>query len=278
MDNSFKKAWRIVSPIVIYLVIERIVGFCVNFYYIMGRLDENAVWTDKLEKQLYLEVYDMLSNNTLLISGIVSLICIMIFYRTVLKEWKKRTYRIQMLESDGKMYIFTAMISVGFTLAVNLMINAYGLFKYNWDFAKVSQLIYSEPLYMQILVIGLIMPVCEELLFRGVIYERIFQSGSERAALILTSILFAFFHGTWVQVIYAFFFSCLMIYAYQRCGTFKIPLLFHILSNLSSLALRQFPIFSTLEYSVTIVVFALIGVLGMYFLKKSIFYTKMENR
>lgn len=277
MDNSLKKAWRIVSPILIYLVMERIVGFCVNFYYIMGRLDENAVWTDELEKQLYIEVYDMLSNNTLLISGIVSLICIMIFYRTISKEWEKRTYHIQMIASYEKMYLFATMSSVGFTLAINLMINAYGIFKYNWDFAKVSQLIYSEPLYMQILVIGLIMPVCEELLFRGVIYERISQSGSERAAMILTSILFGFFHGTMIQVIYAFLFSCLMIYAYQRCGSFKIPLLIHVLSNLSSLALRQLPILSTLGYAIGIVAFTIIGVLGIYFLSKNKFYIKIEN-
>lgn len=276
MDNSLKKTWRIVSPILIYLIIERVVGFCVNFYYIMGRLDETTVWSDELKEQLYLEVYDMLSNNTVLISGIVAVISIFIFYRMVSKEWQKRSCSYEKIQLSKKSYLFTGMISVGFTLFVNLLINAYGIFKYNYDFAKVSQLIYSEPIYLQVLVIGILVPICEELLFRGVIYERISQNGSPKAAWILTSVLFAFFHGTWIQIIYAFFFSFLIIYTYQRSHSFKMPLLFHILSNLSSLGLRQLPVLSTLGYSVGIVFFALIGCLGIYGMKKEKLYSEKK--
>ena len=272
MESSFKRAWRIVSPIIIYLVIERIVGFTINFYYIMGRLDEDAVWTETLENQLYLEVYDMLSKNTVLISGIVASIGILIFYRMFQKELRKRTYIIEHIGSPYLKYLYVAAIAIGFTLSVNLAINAWGLFKYNFDIAELNQIIYSESLWKQILVIGIIVPICEELLFRGVIYERISQSGNTRSAMILTCILFAFFHGTWIQIIYAFFFSFLMIYAYQRCGSFMAPLCFHIISNLSSLMLRQFPPLSTIGYSIGIVSFAIIGLLGIYKLKHQKYY------
>lgn len=269
MDNNFKKTWRIISPILIYLIIERVVGFCINFYYIMGRLDETTVWSEELKNQLYLEVYDMLSQNTVLISGIVSAISIFIFYRMVSKEWQKRGALAKSAQLSMKTYLFTGMISVGFTIGVNLVINAYGIFKYNYDFAQVSQMIYSEPIYLQLLVIGLLVPVCEELLFRGVVYERISQNGSPKAAWLLTSVLFAFFHGTWIQIIYAFFFSFLIIYTYQQSGSFKMPLLFHIVSNLSALILRQLPVLSTMGYSVGIVLFTLIGVFGLYGIKKN---------
>ena len=275
MDSSLKRAWRIISPVVIYLIIERIVGFCINFYYIMGRLDENAVWTDTLEAQLYQEVYNLQSENAVLISGIVALICILIFSHSIKKEWKKRPYVIQEHGTIHLKYIYVAAAAMGFTLAVNLFINAWGIFKYDFDFAELSQMIYSESVIMQFLVIGLIVPICEELIFRGLIYERITQSGSERWAMILTSIIFAFFHGSWIQIIYAFCFSLIIIYTHQRCGTFFAPVLFHIISNISSLVLRQFPPLSTMGYSVSIVAFTMLGIAGIYLLRREKFYNKV---
>ena len=275
MDSSLKRAWRIISPVVLYLIIERIVGFCVNFYYIMSRVSEDTVWTDSLENQLYQEVYELQSNHTVLISGIVAILCIFIFYRSIKKEWQKRPYIIEAQGSSLIKFTSVLAVSVGFTIAVNLLINAWGFFKYDFDFAKLSQMIYSESIWMQFLVIGLIVPVCEELIFRGVIYERITQSGSHRWAMILTSIIFAFFHGSWIQIIYAFCFSMLMIYIYQRCGTFFAPVCFHIFSNVSSLVLRQFPPLSTMGYSIGIVAFVLLGICGLYILKTTKFYRKV---
>ena len=275
MDNSLKRAWRIISPVVIYLIIERIVGFCINFYYIMGRLEADAVWTDSLEAQLYEEVYNLQSKNAVLISGIVAVLCILIFSRSIKKEWNKRPYVIEEHGSCYLKYLYVAAAAIGFTLAVNLFINAWGIFKYDFDFAELSQMIYSESVLMQFLVIGLIVPICEELIFRGLIYERITQSGSERWAMILTSIIFSFFHGSWIQIIYAFCFSFIIIYTHQRCGTFLAPIIFHIISNLSSLVLRQFPPLSTMGYSIGIVVFAMLGVTGIYMLRREKFYHRV---
>lgn len=275
MDNNLKRAWRIISPVVFYLIIERIVGFLINFYYIMGRLDEDTAWSDALENQLYQEIYELQNDHAIFISGVVAVLCIFAFYPMVKKEWTKRSYRIEPLKACRLKYFYVAAVSIGFTIAVNLIINAWGMFKHDFDFAKLSQMIYSESIWMQFLVIGFIVPLCEELIFRGVIYERIIQSGSQRWAMILTSIIFAFFHGTWIQILYAFCFSFLLIYAYHRCGTFFAPVLFHILSNMSSLILRQFPPLSTMGYSIGIVIFAMLGTGGLYILKKEKFYRKL---
>ena len=276
MEHSIKKVWRVISPIVIYLVIERIVGFIINFVYIWNQVDATVEWTDELKNQLTLQLYEMQTENAVVISGIVALICILIFYRVVRKEWLKRSYRIVINDASHLRYLYVGMLSVGFTLSVNLIINAWGLFKYNWDFAKVSQMIYSESLLIQILVIGIIVPICEELIFRGVVYERILQTGTMKSAMLISSILFAFFHGSWLQIVYAFAFSFLIIYAYQRCGNFRVTICFHILSNLSALVLRQLPPLPIFGYSIGIVGFGLLGFLGLYMLRTHDFYEEMH--
>ena len=276
MEQSMKKVWRLISPMIIYLVIERIVGFIVNFIYVWNQVNESTIWTDELKNQLYLELYEMQTKNAVLISGIVAFVCILIFYRTLRKEWLKRPYRIEMTNSKFLRYVYVGMLSVGFTMSVNLVINAWGLFKYNWDFAKVSQMIYSESFIMQLLVIGIIVPICEEMLFRGVIYERVLQSGTAKSAMLISSILFAFFHGSWLQIIYAFAFSFLIIFAYQKCGNFHVTICFHIISNLSALILRQLPVLSVMGYSIGIVAFALLGFTGLYLLKNHMFYEEIH--
>lgn len=275
-DSNFKRAWRILSPIIIYLLVERGVGFLINLIYLSGQLKGKTVWSDELEDQLYNGIYEMQSSHTVLFAGIVALICIFIFWPKLQKEWMKRPYRLIMSEPVSLKYIYVAMASIGLTVSANLAINAFHFFKYALDYAEVSRLIYSEPLYLQVIVIGFIMPVCEELLFRGLVYERISQYGSEKSALILTSLLFGFFHGTWIQIIYAFLFSMVMIYVYKRTGSFAASLCFHIVSNLSALGLRQMAPLSTLGYSIGIVAFLMLGLLGMYVLKQGNYYQRVS--
>ena len=109
-------------------------------------------------------------------------------------------------------------------------------------------------------------------MFRGLIFERISNYGSETAGVILTSLLFGLYHGTMIQLVYAFVFSLLMIFAYKRCGSFMAPMVFHIVSNLSSLAMNQLRPMSSMQYSIGIVLFCMIGLLGLYGLKKGRFF------
>ena len=151
-NSNFKKAWGILSPIVIYLVVERCVGFLVNFIYLYSVLDEDTVWTDALEDQLYEQVYELQTNHIVLIAGIVALICILIFWPKLRKEWMKRPYRLEMYRPAYKKYIYAVIASVGLTVSANLAINAFHVFKYAYDYVEVSRLIYSEPVVLQILV------------------------------------------------------------------------------------------------------------------------------
>ena len=116
------------------------------------------------------------------------------------------------------------------------------------------------------------MPVSEELMFRGLVFERISNYGSETAGVIITSLIFGFYHGTMIQIAYAFVFSLFMIFAYKRSGSFSAPIVFHIVSNLSALAMNQLKPLTSMQYSVGIVIFFFIGLFGLYGLKQGRFF------
>lgn len=270
--NAFRRAVGVISPMVIFILIQYLVTFCATLTFMNSAVAPEAVLNDAQILELKNAAYEMLNKNVVLISGIAAVISIPIFYRMLNKEWMKRPYRLQMLKPVYKKYIYVALVAIGLTVAFNLGVNAFELFRYDVDYARIARGIYSEPLYLQVLVIGFLMPISEELMFRGLIFERISNYGSETAGVILTSLLFGLYHGTMIQLVYAFVFSLLMIFAYKRCGSFMAPMVFHIVSNLSSLAMNQLRPMSSMQYSIGIVLFCMIGLLGLYGLKKGRFF------
>ena len=219
--NAFRRAVGVISPMVIFILIQYLVTFCATLTFMNSAVAPEAVLNDAQILELKNAAYEMLNKNVVLISGIAAVISIPIFYRMLNKEWMKRPYRLQTLKPVYKKYIYVALVAIGLTVAFNLGVNAFELFRYDVDYARIARGIYSEPLYLQVL---------------------------------------------------AFVFSLLMIFAYKRCGSFMAPMVFHIVSNLSSLAMNQLRPMSSMQYSIGIVLFCMIGLLGLYGLKKGRFF------
>lgn len=74
-------------------------------------------------------------------------------------------------------------------------------------------------------------PVAEETLFRGVLYPTIKQTGYPRAALWLTSLVFAFLHGSTLAFVPLTLFSMLLIWLYEFCDNLLAPILAHSAFN-----------------------------------------------
>lgn len=270
--NFFKKAWEMVSPLLVYGLIQYVVATAAIFFFIYSQADPELVEDTAYLASMAKESYDMLDNNILFISGISALAAIPVLKRMLGREWLKRPYLIQQREPKAKKYLFVFMAAVGMTVAANLLINALEVFKYATDYAQTAGDMYAEPLYMQVLVIGILMPIMEELIFRGLIYERVSNFSGEASGVLLTSAIFGIYHGNLVQGVYAFCFSFLMIYAYKRTGSFLAPVGFHIVSNLICLVLNRMSPLSTMGYSVGIVLSAMIGIYGLYELKQGGFF------
>ncbi|MDV5977730.1 UNVERIFIED_CONTAM: CPBP family intramembrane metalloprotease [Streptococcus canis] len=91
------------------------------------------------------------------------------------------------------------------------------------------------PLYtaLFVLVIALIAPIMEELVFRGFPTTYLFKGKSLKVAGLLTSLLFALPHAT--NLVEFIMYTCmglLLFVAYQRRGNLKDSILLHIFNNL----------------------------------------------
>ncbi len=99
--------------------------------------------------------------------------------------------------------------------------------------------LFGSAFLIQVIGVGIICPVMEEVLFRGLVYRRLKAYNVGWFAILIAAALFAVYHGNAIQIIFAFPMAIVIIGVYERFGTLLAPILFHIIVNLSSILLNR---------------------------------------
>ena len=120
-------------------------------------------------------------------------------------------------------------------------------------------------------------PIAEELIFRGVLYNRIKIRTGVIPAMIISSILFASGHEVG-GMISAFLFGICMCILYQKTDNILIPMSVHLINNLFSTALDIFHLDILLAQFPIIILSLLISVIGTVYLFKYIILQSLALR
>lgn len=83
----------------------------------------------------------------------------------------------------------------------------------------------------------LLAPAAEEVMFRGILYPTLKQSGYPQLALWITSLLFASIHVNLLAFVPMTFLSIALVWLYERTGNLLAPILTHVLFNAVNFAL-----------------------------------------
>ncbi len=174
-------------------------------------------------------------------TGISALVTSLVFYNYYKIDQEKRgNYPAISLNLKGCVpYII--LLGSAFCLLGNNLINIFHLTKLSYGYVQVQESLYSSPFLIQILCSGLIIPVAEEFIFRGLIYASIRDRLPFLPAALITSLLFALFHGNLPQGVYAFLLGMAMTWVYEACGTLAAAVIFHQAANLLSLFITKLP-------------------------------------
>lgn len=104
---------------------------------------------------------------------------------------------------------------------------------------QIQENLYSASVLVQLAVLCFLVPVCEELLFRRLIFGCLKRAAGEIPAAAAVSALFSLMHGDPIQMIYAFPMALVMQALYHAEGRIEAPLVFHIAANLTSVLLES---------------------------------------
>ncbi len=129
-------------------------------------------------------------------------------------------------------------------------------------------------LIASLFVVALIPAVCEEYLFRGIVYG-VMKEFNTKAAAIFTTVIFAFLHGSVTGFLGYLFLGVSCLYILRRSGSLYACMAFHLMNNVTALLLSYFNSALMDDPAVTLLLF-LFGILALVL--SAVFFTKMTTR
>ena len=109
------------------------------------------------------------------------------------------------------------------------------------------EVLYTPPLLIQIICLGVLIPVCEELVFRGLMFKRLRARGGYMQAAIYSSVVFSILHVNLVQMIYSFVLGMMLAYIYEKYGSIKAPAAAHVVMNIFSVLATKYELLEWLS-------------------------------
>lgn len=142
------------------------------------------------------------------------------------KQWTGRIFRLLAL---------SAILSVG----LNIILIYSGIPAQDQAFQESNQTLFGAPMPVQLLVITVLAPLVEEMIFRGLAYERLRRPLPMWAAVPLSALFFGVSHGNLSQGIYAALLGVCLAVVYEKDGGLLGSWIFHLGANLAALALSM---------------------------------------
>ena len=143
-------------------------------------------------------------------------------------------------------YLPVALFGILGTIGVTCLSAMAQAALYDAEYAQNTQAVYSAPFPVQLLAMGVIVPVAEELMFRGIMFSRYRENRRFWYSALWSSLFFCIMHTNTVQMIYTFVLGLMLAWLYEKFGSLKAPLLLHIMLNLGAVVFTEAGVFGWL--------------------------------
>ena len=220
--TSLLKAISIVWPVLVYNVISQVV--LIVFAYFMQ-------WIS-LENGNMLPLADWVRAHSVLISGVVKALSMAAGAGAVWHYFVKETPVIAMPKGRKKDIGILFILGGCAALAVNILFSVIGFTGSSATYEQVAEKQFALPIWAGIILYGIVSPVAEEIVFRGIVYNRMHRQYGKWIAIIGSALLFGVYHGNVVQALYGFILGVLIAVMYEKYGSFAVPVILHSAANI----------------------------------------------
>lgn len=148
-----------------------------------------------------------------------------------------------------KVALATAILALCSALGLNALFALTGIVDSSAAYQEVAKRQYSVAFGAGLLRYGLLFPLAEEVLFRGLLFRGLRRFLPAALSILGSALLFGFYHGNSVQGLYAFLMGTLMAWVYERGGSFALPCLFHAVANSAVFSLTASALSQELRFS-----------------------------
>lgn len=220
-----------------------------NYFASTIGLDSQAIAEYMAVEENFNTVYNVIMEEsiqyTTILEGIAALITIPImlfmFHKDRVKE--KVEGIIPAKKAQLWKYIAIILMSAALCVGINNLFFISNLASLSSSYEETMAALYNPSLGIQIICLGIIVPICEELVFRGLMYKRLREYSGFVAAMLYSALIFSFVHINLVQTIYAFVMGVVFAFVYEKYGSVKAPIAAHMTANILAVLATQYNIF-----------------------------------
>lgn len=247
------KIWQVIYPIGMYYVVSSFV------YFVLGLVFGSEPETYMLRQML---------------CGACTIPVTWSFYREIQKledvvYGRERTFINRRMVWNVIVSLLTGAM---FGIAVNNFIAMTPLIQASEGFHEANNSFFAGGVLFELLGSCLVIPIAEELLYRGVVFKRLRLLVDVLPAILLSGLIFGLMHGNIVQLLYAGILGVLLAYLMQGTGKLYAPILGHIAANVMAVVRQETgwldfayePTIAGISFSVLLVI-GTIGVLMLHF-------------
>ena len=220
--SSFMRAFHIISPILIYYIMNTIIIFLA--VYIIQWIFERTKTPDFAA---------FFTNYSHVLTNVIKFGAIIIATVTLIPSFLKEQPYFFHHKMKAISIINVVSLAIFSALFINVLFNLLHFTGSSKTFTDIANTQFTLPIFWGIILYGLISPIAEEVVFRGLVYNRLRRYFPLWFAVTFSSFLFGIYHGNIVQAIYGFILGFLITWVYEKYGSFFMPILYHSFANIT---------------------------------------------
>ncbi len=226
--------------------------------FIMDTIREFKGLMTYTEIDKHLKAIDNILVVVIIISGVFSFL----IYLGITYLRKQKIFRVCNFRKVKFQYLVIALI---FGISLNI-INEYFLWRLlNFNifvqvvvrYMMMTRHVTDANIILAILGVGIIGPIIEEIIFRGLIFNELKNIMPVSVVIIAQGILFGLCHFNLMQSIYAIFMGIMLGVVYAWIKNIWIPIFIHIVNNIFMILLGRYAGVTVIQFSISIIVIIL---------------------
>ena len=234
-----RRIWRIIYPVLIYLGVSAVIGAVIGVVLSMSAAFD-IVWSGDVidETVLIGDIERIIGDNTMNILFTSSFILLAIF----IPIWLKVRKRIRPSRNEGPVLAggLTAVFFAAFSTLLMYLFSIIDVSRlFPTDALDLTELFTAGPFALQVLTVGIIVPIVEELCFRGIMMERM-RWMPVWVCVLVQGVLFGLAHLNLFQASYAAVVGILLGLLYVKYRSMIVVIIGHAAFNIASLTLVEF--------------------------------------
>lgn len=143
-----------------------------------------------------------------------------------------------------KEYAIVLVMSISLAIGLNNVLLLVDLAKYSEAYQEAVGVLYALSFPKQIFLTGILIPIVEELIFRGLLFKTLRKWIPFVFSMVISAVLFGLYHGNLVQFVYATICGLMLAYLCERFQSVIVPICAHIVMNLMAVLFTEYEVFA----------------------------------